>query len=174
MSGVIICHFNTVNTLDMVESGYSRTWWVSVIRWSPWIICIPLPKPRWCVVKIDANGQYLGYARVRAFADFTRVSVLWWSPGIICTLCRLAKAKMGGVVKIEGTFYEWTTTPECSVDRTDVVSAVKTESELCVYIRVSTLHTHTFEGLQSWVTKPTNTEYTTVIWENFFSLSCKP
>ena len=35
-------------------------------------------------------------------------------------------------------------------NRTAVVpSVVKTESELCVYARVSTLHTHTFEGLQS-------------------------
>ena len=48
---------------------------------------------------------------------------------------------MGGVVKIESEFYEWTTTPECSEDRTAVPSMVKTESELCVCTRVSTLHT---------------------------------
>ena len=33
---VIIRHFNTVNTLDMVESRYSR---MSIIQWSPGIIC---------------------------------------------------------------------------------------------------------------------------------------
>ena len=37
-------------------------------------------------------------------------------------------------------------------------SRVKIESELCVCTQH--LHTHTFGGLQSWVTKPTNTEYT--------------
>ena len=62
---------------------------------------------------------------------------------------KLAKSKMG-LVKIEADFYKWTTTP------------VKTE-QLCwawwrrkvsfVYAHMSTLHTHTFEGLQSWVTK---------------------
>jgi len=59
-----------------------------------------------------------------------------------------------GLVKIEGKFYDRTTTPECSEDRRAVPSVVKAESELYVCTQyVSTLHTHTFEGLQSWVTK---------------------
>ena len=43
---MFICHFITVNTLDMVESGYSRTWRVSIIlqiRWIPGIICTIVP-----------------------------------------------------------------------------------------------------------------------------------
>ena len=36
---LIIRHFNTVNTLDMVESRYSLTQHVSIIRWSLGIIC---------------------------------------------------------------------------------------------------------------------------------------
>ena len=58
-------------------------------------------------------------------------------------------------MKIEGESYDRTTTPECSEDRTPMPSVVNTESELCVCAqRVAPLHTHTFEGLQSWVTKP--------------------
>ena len=53
-------------------------------------------------------------------------------------------------MKIEGEFYDRTATPECSEDRTAVLSVVKMESELCVCTHcVSTLHTHTLEGLQS-------------------------
>jgi len=52
-----------------------------------------------------------------------------------------------------GELYERTTTPEFSDDRTGVRAWLKTESELCVCTRVSmcvsTLYTHTFEGLQS-------------------------
>ena len=50
---VIVRHFITVNTLDMVESGCSRTWRMSIIlwiRWSPGIICTIVPTvsiPRW-------------------------------------------------------------------------------------------------------------------------------
>jgi len=40
---VIILHFNTVNTLDLVESGYLQTRHVSIIRWSPGIICTIVP-----------------------------------------------------------------------------------------------------------------------------------
>ena len=36
---MITCHFIMVNTLDMLEFGYLRTWRVSIIRWSPGIIC---------------------------------------------------------------------------------------------------------------------------------------
>jgi len=42
------------------------------------------------------------------------------------------KPRWVGLVKIEVTFYNRTTTPECSEDRTAVPSVVKTESELCV------------------------------------------
>ena len=56
---------------------------------------------------------------------------------------------------IEGRFYDRTTTPECSEDRTAVPTMVKMESEL--YTRGTTFHTHIFERLQSWVTKPINT-----------------
>ena len=38
-----------------------------------------------------------------------------------------------------GEFYEWTTTPECSEDRTAVPSTVKTESELCVWVNSTSL-----------------------------------
>ena len=38
---VIIHHFNTVNTLDMVESGYLQTWHVSIMQWSPGIDVVP-------------------------------------------------------------------------------------------------------------------------------------
>ena len=93
---MIIRLFNPINTLDMVESRYLRTWRVSVIR--VWALFLPL--------------------------------------------CWLAKAKLGGVVKIEGEFYKWTTSPECSEDRTAVLSVVKTESELCIYTCVHTPHTH--------------------------------
>ena len=75
----------------MVESGYLRTWCVSVIR---------------------------------------------WSPGIVCTIVPTSQSHDGGVVKIEGEFYVWTTTPECSEDRTAVPSMVKTESELCARIHM--------------------------------------
>ena len=64
------------------------------------------------------------------------------------------------LVKIEGEFYNRTTTAECSEDRTAVPSMVKTESELYVHQCVSILHTHTTERLQNGVTKPTNTECT--------------
>ena len=46
-------------------------------------------------------------------------------------------------MKIEGEFYDRTTTSECSEDRIAVPSMVKTESELCVCAqRMFTLHTH--------------------------------
>ena len=43
---VMIRHFITVNTLDIVESGCLRTWRMSIIlriRWSPGIICAVVP-----------------------------------------------------------------------------------------------------------------------------------
>ena len=44
----------------------------------------------------------------------------------------------------EGDFYDRTTKPECSEDRTAVPSVVKMESEVCVCTQhVFTLHTHT-------------------------------
>ena len=47
-----------------------------------------------------------------------------------------------GLVRIEGEFYERTTTAEGNEDRTVVPSVVKTESELCVCTeRVSMFHT---------------------------------
>ena len=42
----------------------------------------------------------------------------------------LAKAKMGSAE--DRWVYDKTTTPECSEDRTAILSVVKTESELCV------------------------------------------
>ena len=50
-----------------------------------------------------------------------------------------------------GEFYNRTTTPECSKDKTPVPSVAKTESELnYAYTQgVSTVHKHTFEGLQT-------------------------
>ena len=81
----------------------------------------------------------------------------------------LAKPRWG-LVKTEGNF------SDTRVQWTRVVpSMVKTESEL--YVRtesVSTLHTpHTFERLQSWVTKPTNTENTPLLEkpQKFFTLA---
>ena len=62
-------------------------------------------------------------------------------------------------MKIEGTFHDKTTTPEYSEDRTAVPSMTESELYVCTQ-RVSTVHTHSFKGLQSSVTKPTNTEYT--------------
>ena len=56
---MIIRHFNTVNTLDTVESGYSQTCCVSILQWSLGIIFTIMPtdpykpKPRWGVVKIE-------------------------------------------------------------------------------------------------------------------------
>ena len=122
---------------------------------------------------------------VRIFTDLTRpqicVSVIRWSPGIICTVVPTGPYSGGGedkwislylpksrwgLVKIEGEFHNRTTTPECSEDGTaSVPSMVKTESDSFVCMctqRVSmlALHAHTFGGLQSWLTKPTNTEYT--------------
>ena len=93
-------------------------------------------------------------------------SVIWWSPGIIFTIVPTSQSQEGGVVKMEGKLYKSTTTPEYSEDRTAVpISIVKTESERCVYTRVSTLHTHTFDCKAEWQ-KPTNTEYTPITWEN--------
>ena len=60
-------------------------------------------------------------------------------------------------MKTDGEFYELTTIPEYSEDRTAVLRVVKTESELIGHLHVH-VSTHTF-GLQSRVTKPTNTEY---------------
>ena len=52
---------------------------------------------------------------------------------------------------------------ECSEDRTAVPSVMKTEREPFVYLHKRS--THTFERLQSCVTKPTNTEYIPITWE---------
>ena len=54
------------------------------------------------------------------------MSIIWWSPGIVCTVGLLAKPK-GGLVKIECKFYDRTTTPECNEDRT-VWNMVKTKN----------------------------------------------
>ena len=74
-------------------------------------------------------------------------------------------------MKIEGKFYNRTTTQECSEHR----RAVPCETTECGEDRkwascmhtthVHAPHSHTFEGLQSWVTKPTNTEYTPITWD---------
>ena len=91
-------------------------------------------------------GKYLGYGRVRVFADLTRVHNTVESGHYLYHCADSPR----GVVKIEGEFYHRTTTPECSENRTAVPSVVKMEGELCqvgVYTRVSTLHSHTFEGL---------------------------
>ena len=60
-----------------------------------------------------------------------------------------------GFGEVEGNNSDKTATPECSEDRTAVLSVVKTESELELTQLVSSSHnlclhsTHTFEGLQS-------------------------
>ena len=53
--------------------------------------------------------------------------VIWWSLGTVCTVVLTSQSQDGG----------------CGEDRTAVPNVVKMESELCVYTRVSTLHTHT-------------------------------
>ena len=34
------------------------------------------------------------------------MSVIWWSPGIVCTVVLTSQSHDEGVVKIEGEFYE--------------------------------------------------------------------
>ena len=60
--------------------------------------------------------------------------------GIVCTIVPTSQSHDGNVVKIEGKFYELTTTPECSEDRTAVPSVVKTKLSF-VYTHVSMLYT---------------------------------
>ena len=58
-------------------------------------------------------------------------------------------------MKIEGEFYDRTTTPECSEDRTAVLSIVKTESELCVCMCPRSTHTHMKECKAEWQNQQT-------------------
>ena len=65
---VIIHHFNTVDTLEMVESGHSCTCMMDVmIRWSPGIHSEISPKKF--------------HGRVQVFTDLMHV-MIQWSPGI--------------------------------------------------------------------------------------------
>ena len=91
-----------------------------------------------------------------------------WSPSIICPIIPSGLypggLKTGELVHTSQSqdrtgeeFYDRKTTPDSSEDRTAVPTMVKMESELFVCTQqVSTLHTHTVEELQTWVTKPTN------------------
>ena len=80
-------------------------------------------------------------------------------------------------MKIEGTFHDKTTTPECSENRTAVPSMTESELYVCTQC-VSTVHTHSLKGLQSLVTKLKNTEYTSIAWEHpeifFFYVAQNP
>ena len=61
-------------------------------------------------------------------------------------LCRLySQSQDGRCGEDRRRVYEWTVTPECSENGTALPSVVKTESELCVYTRVSTLQNENFK-----------------------------
>ena len=64
---VIICHFNRVDTLEMVQSGYSRTWGIVMKRCS-----LSMHSEIFLTLEIDLTC---------GFADFTCV-IIWWSPSI--------------------------------------------------------------------------------------------
>ena len=83
---MIIRNFNTVNTLNIIESGYSQTWRVPItlqIRWNPGIIYTIVPtgpfpwwdKDRW-VSPIIANAK-MGSGEAKMWAlqqnNYTRV-----------------------------------------------------------------------------------------------------
>ena len=89
-------------------------------------------QPHQSAVKTE---QLLGYARVRVLVDLARVrntvesgnylyycadwSIVPWSGWKQVCWSILARVKMGCLqVKLEGKFYDKTTTPECSEDRT--------------------------------------------------------
>ena len=80
---MVICHFNTVNTLDIVVSGYLRIWRMSIIRWSPGIICTVVqtevrwvsPIPRWSLVKIEHNSPTKNAPLQRKVSVSLR---FWW------------------------------------------------------------------------------------------------
>ena len=64
------------------------------------------------------------------------IALKWWSSGIVCTVVPTSQSHDGDVVKIEGEFYEWTTTPECCAEH-----GKDGKWALFIHMCVSTVHT---------------------------------
>ena len=130
----------------MVGSRYSWTWRVSIIWWSPGIICT-----------IVVTGQYPGRGDVRWVSPYINQKPwwVWWKQKVNF----MTEQPYQGM-KTEQLCREWWR-----------------RKVSFVYAHVSMLHTHTFEGLQSWVTKPTNTQFIPITRENlevFLYFCAKP
>ena len=140
---LMIRHFIMVNTLDMVESGCSRTWHMSIIQ---------------CNSDTVESGYYLHQC-----AD--------WSlyPGGVKT-SELVYTRQSQEGPGEGRRYLALWQNHARVQWRKKCQRQKVSF---LYAHVCPCSTHTFsEKLQSWVSKPTNTEYTPISWEKpeFFML----